>query len=430
MSEPLQRKQIADGVWFSCLHDPKFMHNSISVTMILPLEQGKTSAAALVPYLLRMGSRRCPDMTELECRLSDLYGASFDADVTRHGEYQLLTLSIVGADDRFVLKPGEKISSGCAELLGEMLFEPNVTEEAFPEKMFRLEQQYLIDSIESEINDKRSYAITRCIQLMGEGRRFAVSKFGSVEEAQAVTPRTACRRYREIMDTARIEIFFSGCGSPEYAEKVFCGLYHQAVRHPAVHVPEPLVLRAESVRRVTEEMPMTQSKLVMGFRVGDITERTCRDAARLMTALLGGSTSSRLFTRVREKLGTCYYCSARINLQTGILTVDCGLDAANREQIENAVLGQIADLAAGNISAEELENVKLGYFSSLRSIGDSLGRMEGWYLTQLLRGELITPEQDIENLGAISAEQTAKAAAALTLDTVYFLQAGEEEHID
>ena len=86
MTGPLQRRAIADGVWFSRIHDPKFYHNSISVTIITPLAEGKTSAAVLAAYLLRMGSRRCRDMTELECRLADLYGAVLDTDVSRHGD--------------------------------------------------------------------------------------------------------------------------------------------------------------------------------------------------------------------------------------------------------------------------------------------------------------------------------------------------------
>ena len=109
MTEPLQRRAIAEGVWFSRIHDPKFYHNSISVTIITPLCEGKTSAAVLAAYLLRMGSRRCRDMTDLECRLADLYGAVLDTDVSRHGENMLLTFSITGADDRFALE-GESIS--------------------------------------------------------------------------------------------------------------------------------------------------------------------------------------------------------------------------------------------------------------------------------------------------------------------------------
>ena len=422
MTDPLQRRAIADGVWFSCIHDPKFYHNSISVTLVTPLEEGKTSAAALAAYLLRMGSRRCRDMTELERRLADLYGAVLDADVSRHGEYQLLTFSITGADDRFALE-GENISRGCAELLGEILLEPKLEGDAFPQEAFRLEQQYLIDTIEAEINDKRSYAAQRCTYEMGRGCRFAVSRYGTVREAAAVTPAEAYRRYRELISTARIEIFFSGCGSPAYAEETFRRLFARVERAPLIHIPQALPKAAEHITELEESLPMSQSRLVMGFRTGLPTARRARTAARVMTALLGGSTGSRLFANVRERLGTCYYCSARINLLTGILLVDCGLEQKNRRSLQDAILAEIADLAAGHITADELEHIKLAFHSSLCSMGDSLARLEGWYLSGLLQGETVTPQQDWEEIRSITREEVAAAAAALTLDTVFFLRA-------
>lgn len=295
MTGPLQRRAIADGVWFSRIHDPKFYHNSISVTIITPLAEGKTSAAVLAAYLLRMGSRRCRDMTELECRLADLYGAVLDTDISRHGENQLLTFSIAGADDRFALE-GESISRGCAELLGEILLEPKVEGDAFPEEAFRLEQQYLIDTIEAEINDKRSYAAQRCTAEMGRGCRFALPRYGTVQETLSATPKEAYGCYRELIRTARIEIFFSGCGSPDYAEEVFTKLFDGVERTPLCPTPQRLPRRAERVSELAEQLPMSQSKLVLGFRTGLPRQRRARTALRVMTALLGGSTGSRLFT--------------------------------------------------------------------------------------------------------------------------------------
>ena len=398
MTEPLQRRAIAEGVWFSRIHDPKFYHNSISVTIITPLCEGKTSAAVLAAYLLRMGSRRCRDMTELECRLADLYGAVLDTDVSRHGENMLLTFSITGADDRFALE-GESISRGCAELLGEILLEPKTEGNAFPEEAFRLEQQYLIDTIEAEINDKRSYAAQRCTARMGKGFRFALPRYGTVQEALAVTPQAAYDRYRELIATARIEIFFSGCGSPDYAEEVFTRLFGGVKRAPLCPAPQQLPRRAAAVTELREQLPMSQSKLVLGYRTG-------------------------------LPQGCCYYCGARINLLTGILLVECGLEEANRERLRAAILAEIADLAAGHITPEELAHIKLAFKSSLASIGDSLARTEGWYLSGLLMGDAVTPQQDQEEIDAVTAEEVAAAAAALSLDTVFFLQAagkGEDD---
>lgn len=430
MTGPLQRRAIADGVWFSRIHDPKFYHNSISVTIITPLAEGKTSAAVLAAYLLRMGSRRCRDMTELECRLADLYGAVLDTDISRHGENQLLTFSIAGADDRFALE-GESISRGCAELLGEILLEPKVEGDAFPEEAFRLEQQYLIDTIEAEINDKRSYAAQRCTAEMGRGCRFALPRYGTVQETLSVTLKEAYGRYRELIRTARIEIFFSGCGSPDYAEEVFAKLFAGVERTPLCPTPQRLPRRAERVTELAEQLPMSQSKLVLGFRTGLPQQRRARTALRVMTALLGGSTGSRLFTNVRERLGCCYYCGARVNLLTGILLIECGLEEANRERLQSAILAEIADLAAGHITPQELSHIKLAFQSSLCSIGDSLARTEGWYLSGLLQGDPITPQQDMEEIASITAEEVAAAAAALTLDTVFFLQAvGKEDGCD
>lgn len=67
--------------------------------------------------------------------------------------------------------------------------------------------------------------------------------------------------------------------------------------------------------------------------------------------------------------------------------------------------------------------MKLAFQSSLCSIGDSLARTEGWYLSGLLQGEPVTPQQDMEEIASITAKEVAAAAAALTLDTIFFLQA-------
>ena len=159
--------------------------------------------------------------------------------------------------------------------------------------------------------------------------------------------------YRELIRTARIEIFFSGCGSPDYAEEVFTKLFAGVERTPLCPTPQRLPLRAERVTELAEHLPMSQSKLVLGFRTGLPRQRRARTALRVMTALLGGSTGSRLFTNVRERLGCCYYCGARVNLLTGILLIECGLEEANRERLQSAILAEIADLAAGHITPQE-----------------------------------------------------------------------------
>ena len=90
--------------------------------------------------------------------------------------------------------------------------DPNLVDGAFPEKDVELEKQYLIDSIEAEINDKRAYAINKCRTIMCEGEPAALRKYGYVEGCKEDHPQSAVETFLRVRRTARVEILFVGCG--------------------------------------------------------------------------------------------------------------------------------------------------------------------------------------------------------------------------
>ena len=425
MSEYFRRTQIADGVCFSCVRDEKFKHNSITINLIVPLDMRTAAAYAVLPGILRKGSASCPDFTKLERTLCELYGASLSADVSKHGEYQILGCSIIGIDDRFALA-GEKISERCAELLTDMVLCPNITDGAFPQKDFELEKQYLIDSIEAEINEKRAYALNRCRTEMCRGSRLAVPKYGTIESAEKLTARSAAESYRELINTARIEIIFVGSGDPEPVCERMRMRFGSLRRSPVSHTPEPLVQSAETVRTVTERLEVVQSKLAMGMRAGDLSTPEKQTASRLMTYLYGGSPFSMLFRNVREKLSLCYYCAARLDPATGILMVDMGLEGENMERSREAIWSELQGIAGGDFTGEDLHSAKLAYCNALKSIGDSQASVENWCMTRILQGNNYAPSDEAAAIEAVTSEEIIAAAGGVTLDTVYFLTGKEE----
>ena len=428
MNQNLCREKLGEEIYFSSIRDPKFKHNCITIHLITPLGEETATANAVLPYLLRRGSRSCPDFTKLEQTLCTLYGASLSADIGKTGEYQVLSCSIVGIDDRFALE-GEKISAGCARLLGDIVLGPNIIDGAFPEEDFVLERQNLIDTIEADINDKRAYALGQCKKVMCEGRRLAIPKYGWVEKARALTSREAAQRYYDLVDTARVEIMFTGCGSPDGAREEFSRLFGGIRRHPVPFTPDPVVETAGEVKEKTVEMDIAQSKMVMGFRTGRLAGKEQVDATKLMGFLYGGTPFSRLFLHVREEKSLCYYCAARFDQNTGIMMVDIGVEKENQPKAREAILEQLAAVAEGSFTDEELESTKLSYVNSLKSISDSLSSLESWYLGQILRGTQFTPEQEVEAIRRVGREDVVAAAKKVTLDTVYFLtsKASKEE---
>ena len=239
----------------------------------------------------------------------------------------------------------------------------------------------------------------------------------------------AAEQYRRLIDTAQVEIIFIGCGSPDGAREEFARLFAALERHPAPFAPEPVVETAGAVKEKTVEMEIAQSKMAMGFRTGSIPDKATMDAVKLMAFLYGGTPFSRLFVHVREEKSLCYYCAARFDQVTGILMVDIGVERDDQPAARAAILEQLAAVAAGDFSDEELASARLSYINSLRSVPDGLSAQESWYLGQILRGTQFTPEEEVEAIARVDREAVIAAANQVTLDTVYFLAAkpGENE---
>lgn len=426
MSYPLVRERIADGVYFSSITDRKFKHNRMSVNLVVKLDREKVTDRAVVPFILRQGSKNWSDFTALNKKLCELYGASLDAGIDKLGDYQIIALGVIGVDSRFALEQEDMVRE-CAALLADILLEPDITDGKFNEKNTELEKQYLLETIDSEINDKRSYAMMRCKDIMCGDESCSIKKHGYREDALRITPQSAAQAYRELMRTAQIEIMFEGCGDPQPACEIFREQFSKIERQP-----EPLVRCVPKqqhgpIRETVERMDVKQGKLVMGFRVEGMNSYEQMNAERLTVALFGGTGNSLLFKNVREKLSLCYYCAARYDRHTGIMMVDSGVEAENAEKARDEILHQLRLMQQGEFEEKDIEETKLFFKTVLKATTDSLGAMDSWYLAQILGESRVSPDEEIELSNRVSREDMIAAANAIKLDTVYMLMPNEEQ---
>lgn len=426
MKTTFTRQPIGEGVYFSSVTDGKFKRNQISVSLVVDLERSSVTNRAIVPFLLRKGCRSCPDFTKLNQKLCQLYGAFLSCDVSKFGAAQVLDVAISGVDDRFTLDKAPMVAQ-CAQLLADVLLEPNLVDGVFPQKDVALERQQIIDTIESQINDKRSYAMSRCCSIMCEGESLAIEKYGYIEDAEKITPESAAAAYRQLLETAQIEIMFVGCGDPAIAKEIFTKAFAGVSRHPAPLPKVETALEASKVKEVTDQLDVAQSKLVLGFRTGGTSSPRELMALRLMVALYGGTPNSRLFMYVREKLSLCYYCAARVDRLTGLMYVDSGVEKANKQKAYDEILRQLQVVREGGFTDEELEATRLIMKTSLGRIGDVQGLINEWYMAQIIAGTCVSPEEELELVDQVTREEIIQAANKVTLDTVYFLTGKEAE---
>ena len=148
--------------------------------------------------------------------------------------------------------------------------------------------------------------------------------------------------------------------------------------------------------------------------ISRIDER--RFAASLMDAIVGGSASSRLFQEIREKRGMAYsvYSYSSQYEDGGQIGVYVGTREDNLAQCLEIAVAEVVDIASGNVRPEELarakENLKGRILLSLESTSARMTRLGKSIITDT---PLLTPEQVVKRLEAVSAEEVAELAEAL-----------------
>ena len=412
------RTKLAEGVYLTYLPAQKFKTSLLSAQFVTPLREETASAYALLPSVLRRGTVSCPDMGSLSARLDELYGARIETTVRKKGENQCVGFVASLIDDSFA-PGGEKLLEPVAELLGELICDPVTERGRFVPSYFESEKTNLLDAIRSLVNDKRDYADSRLLREMCAGEPYGIPRLGGEAGAESVQPKQLYALYQELISTARLELIYSGSAPQRRVEQALlsalAALPREQVRDIALYPARQEVLRVE------ESLDVTQGKLGMGFACGS------DDYAAMMVGnpLFGGSSNSKLFMNVREKLSLCYYASSLYHRQKRLITVSSGIEFQNFQRAYDEILAQLEAVKNGKLEDWEMEGAQSTLLNAYASMEDSQGKLENFYLGQAATGQSETPEELADQVREVTGERVHRAMETVRLDTVYFLR-GEE----
>ena len=421
------RRELIPGVWLRAIHTDKFKSSYLGLTMLTPLERETAAANALIPAVLRRGTASHPDLEALSAALDELYGGAIEPVVRKKGETQCIGFVASFLDDAYTLE-GDPILEPAAALLGELLLSPRTEGEGFLPDYVHQEQNNLIDRIRAQVNDKRRYASARLCQLMCREEAFGVDKLGDEAHAAAVTPEGLWSRYQQLLRTAEIEVYYCGSAQPERAARALTAALSGLPRDGERLDPECEVrLHAGPEPQLVEEhMDVSQGKLALGFRTGGVT---CWEeeypAMAMCNAVFGGTTLSKLFMNVREKLSLCYYASSTLEKMKGLILVSSGIEFDKFQQARDEILHQLEEIRQGNMEDWELEGTRRTMIGAHLATLDVQDRQEDFWLGQTAAGLETGIEELVAQLEQVTREQVAQAAQKLELDTIYFLKGTE-----
>ncbi len=416
-----EKIEIKEGINFHEITTNKFKTNLFAIFLTLPLTRENVTKNALLTAVLRRGTKNLPSQEEISKTLEEMYGAGFDCGIEKTGDYHTIKFYLEVINDQF-LPVQENISKKGLELLFSIAFNPYIEQNAFKEEYVEQEKENLKQIIEGKIDNKASYAQERCIEEMYKDKPYGLYKYGYIEDLPNITAQNLYEHYKEILQNCKIDIFASG----KFQEKI------QDIAKNNVEIeklnPRKTNLEIEDKKEerpepkiVTDNMEVTQGKLVMGYDVLS-NEKNLSYIAMVCNTILGVGANSKLFQNVREKASLAYTCSSSYIKRKQTVFIKAGIEIQNYEKALEIIKQQVEDMKQGKFENEDIESAKNLIYATIYNIEEEQDTEISYYFGQELANQNVSIEEYKKKIEEVSKEQIIEVANQMKLNTIYFLR--------
>ena len=163
---------------------------------------------------------------------------------------------------------------------------------------------------------------------------------------------------------------------------------------------------------------LDQTHLILGIRNPYNVFSEEKYALDILAEVLGGGFSSRLWQRIREKMGVAYYIGAGADLYTdhGYLAINSGVDNKRVEEVIKAVIEELKGIE-GTLDDKEIERAKEHLMGNMILGLETSNQWSGFYAGQeVMTREILKPEEIIEKFKKVSKEDIQKIAREIFSD--------------
>ena len=419
-------KKLKKNIKAHLIQTPKFKTNLISIFLTLPLSRDNVTKNALIPAVLKSGTKNLDTQEKISIELENMYGANLDCGIEKIGDNQIIKFYLETINDNFLPKQ-ENLLDKSINLLLDIIFNPVVEENHFNNQYVETEKQTIKRLIEGKIDNKDIYAFHRCIEEMYKDKPFGLYKYGYTEDLETINEHNLYEYYKNLISNAKIDIFVSGdfddnkiielLNNNENIKK----LSDREDNHIINNEQTEKKTKIEDIKILNESKDVTQGKLVIGMDI-DYYKENSKYAMCLYNVILGESATSKLFQNVREKASLAYTARSNYVRQKNNIFIRCGIEIENYDKAVQIINKQLEDMRNGNFTDEDIENAKKYMVSGIKTVADEQDSEITYYLGQELSGNLTNFEEYIEKIQAVTKEEILDIANNINTNMIYFLK--------
>ena len=154
-----------------------------------------------------------------------------------------------------------------------------------------------------------------------------------------------------------------------------------------------------------------QTQVALGFPAYSYADKKIH-SLQLLSVILGGNMSSRLFLQVRERNGLAYFIHSGLSVyeDTGALVIQAGLDKARVEKALKLIISELTKIKKG-VTSEELKRAKEYLYGKTALNLEDTSHLSQWYGQQeLMLKKILTPAEKNKKIAAVKISDLKEVA--------------------
>ncbi len=389
----------------------KFNTTSICLVYRTPLRRETVSSYALIPRVLSRASNTHTSLRAMNAYLEETGGAELISEPVKKGEEQIIS---------FYITAPKNYTGRLFEFLSSTVYDPLIIDGGFMPSFVHNACNVAAREIASKINNKRSYAAEKMLEIMCRSEHFGICGDGYIEDFGDISGKGLYGSYRQLLKNSLTQLYITGDISQSEAESYISNHFDNVENRPLPKAENHHIEPHKTIHH-TEDADTAQSCLAAGIR----TENVPYPKLLVANEILGGSASSRLFNKIRESNGMCYYVNSRLYRYKGIISVQAGIEAKNADSVTEAIEKELTSITKKGAPNKELQLAKESLITSLKSIEDYPSRLMDFMLSMSVADEPYSINKAIQDISAV--DDISGVFDTAFIDTVFLLKEGKNE---
>ncbi len=380
---------------------------------------------ALLTDTMCFSTKSFPLKKNLVIKCQDLYNASVSASVNKLGNELETSFSCSFICPKYV--PEKEYLEEIIKLLFEVLFNPNVVNDAFDSRSFNIIKKQILSDIDNIKEDPNKVSISNALKMAFKNNPTSYGLIDKKEYLEDLTSDKLYQIYQDMLSKDLCDIFAIGDLDIKQVDDLISKYYKNNIIKTSSVNPYLNNIPKNRVGKYEDSGNFVQSNLIMIYNLNNNAKKDLQITPYVFNNIFGnGSLNSKLFRYLREENSLCYGVSCMYLRFDKILIIKVSLAYHNIKKAILLIQNALKEMIKGTFTEDELEEAKKSAVFSVKIAEDYIGGLLNNIIFNYY-DELPLPAERIQIIKALNKDDIKRFAKSLKLDTIYVLKEGQNE---